>query len=135
AHEHEPVAAAPARREDAFLRADEADRDTAGPERPEEPRVLLGVGDDEVRGPERRAIEGAEGARGQRAGAEAAAVLDEGVPERDERVEHDRPAACRPTRRRDVDMSRVADEQYVEAVSEPPEQPRLGRCQPRRSTE
>ena len=82
--------------EHALLRADEADRPTRSrPASCEEASVLLRVRDDDVRRAERAPVDGAARASRKRAGAEAAAVGDERVGERDERVEHHRRAAGR----------------------------------------
>ena len=76
-----------------------ATRSARQPRKPrEEVGVGLRVGDDEVGGPQRAAVERASaGPAASRA--EAPAVGDERVRERDERVEHDRRARARPASR------------------------------------
>ncbi len=69
-------------------------------------------------------VDAAEHARGGRPGREAAAVLDEGLVERDERVEDDRPAARDPLRRRQVEVAGIADDQRVERLAPAPSERR-----------
>src|SRR5262249_47500881 len=128
ADEDDAIAAAPARREQPLLRADEADLHAAAAELAEELRLCAGVGDDEVRGAERGAVDGAERTRGERVGGEAAAGAHARVPERDERIQHERPALRRVPRRRDVEMARVPDKEDVEVVvRRSAQEPELGR--------
>ena len=125
----------PARPEEPLLGADEADRQPLlgqPAELGEVACVLLRVGDDEVGAPERDPVDPAEDAGGGRARPEAAAVLDEGLVERDERVEDDGTAACDPPGRGQVEVARVADDDGVEALAPAAEQqPRLGQADPR----
>src|SRR5204863_7723702 len=65
---------------------------------------------------------------------EAAAVADERVRERDEWVEHDRPPARRTPRRRQVEMSWVADDERVEAAGTACEQPGFCRREAQRAS-
>ena len=95
--------------EEALLGPDEADGEPVGAELAQlgkVPRVLRGVGDDEIRAPQRQTVDLAQDARGGRARREAAAVLDERVVERDERVEDDRPSARDPLGRGQVEVAR-----------------------------
>ena len=101
----------PPRPEDALLRADEARLDPAGAERAEQLRVRVGVRDHEIRRPEGTAVDRSERACPQAAGPEAAAVVDERVPERDERVEDDR--ETQPLGTAEVEVARVADDHRV----------------------
>jgi hypothetical protein len=86
-------------------------------------RVRFGVGDDQVGGTEGTEVDPLQRAGREGAGTEAAAVTDERVRERDEWVEHHRPSARRTPRRRQVEMSRVPDDEHVEAPGTACEQP------------
>jgi hypothetical protein len=114
----ERLARPPTRPEDPLFGADVADGDSArwdAAELGEKLRVRLRVGDDEVGGAERTPVDRREQPRGDRTRPEAAAVADERVGERDERVEDDRPLAGDAARRREVEVARVADDDDVEA--------------------
>ena len=59
------------------------------------------------------------------------AVLDQGLVERDERVEEDRASTGDAPCRRDVEVPRIADDDGVEMLAPPPEeQPCLGQPDP-----
>ena len=121
------------RAEDALLRADEADLDPlAVGELREEAGVLLRVGDDDVGGAKRAAVDERERAARKRAGLEARAIGDERVSERDERVEDHRRSTRRAPRRRQVEVAGVADDHRVVALGRPPEQTKLRAREPQR---
>ena len=117
--EAERLVGAPARMEEAVLGADEADAHALAwnlAELGEEVRVRLRVGDDQVGQPERLAVDGEQDPGGEQPLPEALAVGDEGLVERDERVEDERPLARDPARARDVEVARVADDDGVEEI-------------------
>ncbi len=120
----------PARAEDALLGSHETDLHLARTEPAKEDRVLLRIGNDDLGGTERGAVEGLQRPRGERAGGETRAILDERFGERDERVEYDRPPACNSSRRGKIEVSRVSDEDRVELLAPVYEQSQLGPREP-----
>ena len=125
----------PARAEDALLGADEADREPVAGELctlGEELGVGRRVGDHAIGCAKRAPVDRRERTPGERTGREAPPVVDEGVEERDERVEDDRPAAGRIPRGCQVEVPRVADDERVELMYRPPEQAHLGEREPGR---
>ena len=76
--------------------------------------MRIRVRDDEVGAPKRAPVDRAQRPRGERAAPKPAAVLDERVRERDERVEDDGSPARRPPRRGQVEMAGIADEDGIE---------------------
>ena len=122
----------PPRREDAFLCADEADLHVPRAELAKERAVRLRVRDDEIGGTKRCAVDRPQHARSRRPRREAGTVLHERVCERDERVEHDGPPVRGAFRRREVEVSRVADDERVEVGARTPEQRQLGAREPQR---
>ncbi len=126
------------RREQALLRADEARGDACRPEprqRREEARIRLRVGHDQVRGAERMPVEPQQCAARRRAGAEAAAVLDERVPQRDQRVEDHRAVPRDAAGDVEVGLPRVPDDDGVRLGGARTEQPGLRREQPSTGTQ
>ena len=106
----------PAGPEQAVLGADEADLHPVRREAEllaEEPAVGLGVGDDDVRPPERATVDAADDARGGRAAAEAPAVVDERVVQGDERIEDDGPPSSHTLRGGQVEVPGVADDERI----------------------
>ena len=87
--------------------------------------VLGGVGDDEVGAAQGEPVDLPQHAGRRRAGREAAAILDERLVQRDERVEEHGPTAGDPPCGGDVEVTWVADDDGVEASSPPAEEPRL----------
>src|SRR5204863_8831754 len=125
----------PPGREEPVLGADEAHSDVVSArEWAEEMRVRFGVGDDEVGGTEGTEVDPLQRAGREGARTEAAAVADERVRERDEWVEHHRPPARRTPRRRQVEMSWVADDERVEAAGTACEQPGFCRREAQRAS-
>ena len=109
----------PAGPEESFLCADEADREPLGGELAqlgELACVLRGVGNDEIGAPQRQPIDLAQHACRGRARREPAAILDKCLVKRDERVEDHRPPARDPSRRRNIEVAGVADDDRVEAI-------------------
>jgi hypothetical protein len=88
--------------------------------------VRGGVGDDEVGGTKGSSVERDKRPRGQAAGAIPTTVGDERVGQRDERVEHDRPPVGGTARGRQIGVARIADDQRVERLSRPLQEPQLG---------
>ena len=93
--------------------------------------MRLRVGDDEVGTPEGAVVHRAKDPRSGRAGPEATAVADERVVERDQGVEHDRPATRRPLRGGHVEVPGVADHDDVGVVVPSPRERALGAGHPR----
>ena len=128
---------APAGREQALLGADEADGEAVA--RGARSRAARWSACASVsattRSAERNAWRSiaASARAGGGAGTEAAAVVDERVGERDERVEDDGPPARGAPRGREVEVARVADDHGVGALGRAcSEQPRLGGSEPER---
>ena len=113
-----------------LLGADETDLDPARPEQLEEPGVGGGVGHDEIRCSKRAPVDRAERSRGEPARTESPAVLDQRVPERDERVEDNRAAVGCSPRGAEVEMPRVADDHRIERLTRWTPQPHLRRSEP-----
>ncbi len=84
------------------------------------------VRDDEVGGSERVPVDRCERPRRHGTGPEAPSVGNEGVGQRDQRVEDDGPIAGRAPGGGQVEVPRVTDEQDVEGILRRPEQPELG---------
>ena len=82
-----------------------------------EPGVRGGVGYDDVGRAKRRAIDPPQGATRERRRREPPAVADERVVEGHERVEDNRPAACRNPRSSKIEMTRVANEQRIRRLA------------------
>ena len=126
----------PARPEEPLLGADEAHRQPFGRQRSELGQVscvLLRVCDDEVCAPERDPIGAMQEPGLPRTGAEEAAIFDDGLVERHERVEDHRPAACDSLGGGDVEVAGVAHDQRVAAhAPAAEEEPRLGEGEPAR---
>ncbi len=130
--EAERLVRPPGRAEQPLLRAHEADLDPRARDLAdlrEEVRVRLGVGDDEVGEPECAAVDRGENPCGKRAAPESAAVGDERVVERDERVEDERPLPGDSASAGNVEVTRVADEDGVEGIARVPAEARLGESQ------
>ena len=87
--------------------------------------MLVRVGDDEVGAAEGEAIDLPQHACCGRIGRIAAAIADERVVKRDERVEHERPSSGDPACRRHVEMPWVADDHHVERGRAPKDESRL----------
>ena len=85
-----------------------------------------GVRDDEVGRAKRVTVDPLEHACGERALTEPAAVADERVGKRNERIEDHRTATCGSSCRRQVEVARVPDDERVEAVGTAGEQSGLG---------
>src|SRR5262249_39459045 len=100
----------------------------------EEVGVRAGVGDDEVRRPERMAVNRFQGTAGRRARPEAPAIADERVGERYERVEDDRSACGGSPCRREIEMAGIAHDERVELPGGPAAWLGFGKNQPRRGT-
>ena len=118
----ERLVGAPAGMEEAVFRADEADahaRSRNLAELGKEVRVRLRVGDDQVRQPQRPAVDGMQDPRREQSLAEALAIGDERLVERDERVEEERLLAGDAARARNVEVARIADDDRVERVARP----------------
>ncbi len=123
----------PARAEEPVLGADEADSHAVGRETelvPEEPRVLLGVGHDEVGSPEGATVDELQHACGGAATPETAPVAHEGVVEGYERVEDDGLAVGDALRGGKVEMPGVAHDQRVDAAARTLAQDPLGLGEP-----
>src|SRR5581483_9237718 len=135
ADEEDRAAALPPGPENALLRADEADLDAPRAERSKHLGVRRRVGHDQIGGPERAPVDRAKRARGQAAGAEPAAVADQGVAHGDERVEDEGASLGRASRRADVEVPGIADDHGVEGFVEPPPEPELCGREPRGGAE
>ncbi len=106
----------PAGSEETILRSHEAHGDAVvvEVERPaEELRMSLRVGDDDVGAPERPPIDESHHLGGGRAAAEAPAIDDDCVVQRDERVEDDGSPARDALRGGKVEVARIADDQRL----------------------
>ena len=141
AHEEnvEALPRLPARPKEPILRADEAHLDPIAADLAElgqEARVLSRVGDDEVGAPQRDPVDVVQHRRRRRSAREAAAIVDERLGERDERIEDERPPARDPPRRGHVEVARVADDHHVEPLApSAQEQPGLRQPDPDRRAE
>ncbi|MFL5966261.1 MAG: hypothetical protein ACJ747_06885 [Gaiellaceae bacterium] len=78
--------------------------------------MCVRIGDDEVRGCERPAVDPFERACRRRSGVEARTVADERVGEGDERVEDDRRVSCRASCRGQVEVAGVPDDDGIDAA-------------------
>ena len=119
----------PARPKHALLCPDEADLEPVARQPGqigEELGVRVRVRDDEVGAPQRPPVDRAKRPRGKRAAPKPAAVLDQRVRERDERVEDDGSPARRAPRREQVEVARIADDDGVGSRPATREQPQLG---------
>ncbi len=89
----------------------------------------LRVGDDEISRAERPTVDAAKDSSRQRACAEAAAIADQRVGQRDEGIEDDRASSRGPSRCGEIEMSGVSDQDDVRARQAPGEQAHLGEQQ------
>ena len=125
----------PAGAEDPLLRADEGNLDLLA-RQPAELGQVVGVrarvGDHEIGPSERMPVDARKRTCGDRAGLEAPAVGDEGVRERDERVEDHRTSMRGASGRGQIEVAGVADDQRVEVGRRPPKQLQLGEPEPNR---
>ena len=92
--------------------------------------VCARVGHDQVGAAQGTPVDRRERARRQRAVPETAAICDEGVRERNQGIEDNgSPAGCAAGGGK-VEVTGIADEDGVELLARPPQQPQLGESEP-----